>query len=357
MEYKDIQKERPDTIRRVIDDAQSLQRRETEEYLRSLCVEGYPARQKEFWKRNYSSPESFLTSVEPNRQRWEQAVGSFQPEGDFEAGEEPFLEDEKVIAKRISIKFAPNLYCRFVFALPKKRAGKIPLVIAQHGISCSPEKVFGLCDDGNIYHSYGYRLAKDGFAVIAPLNITTVERKRYCRLALLLGKTLVGLEISKLKRLLDYASTLPEVDAEKIAMWGISLGGYYTLLALPLEPRLKAGIACAFFNHRLKKMVIDDPRYSCFLSTEEEHIFIPGWLREFTDSDLVSLICPRPFMVQTGKADGVSWWPFVLEEFAVAKKHYDKLGMADRIQMDLHSGGHEIRYESGLAFLKKWMSR
>ena len=103
-------------------------------------------------------------------------------------------------------------------------------------------------------------------------------------------------------------------------------------------------------------MVIDDHRYSCFLSTEEEHIFIPGWLREFTDSDLVSLICPRPLMVQTGKSDGVSWWPFVLEEFAAAKGHYDKLGRADRIQMDLHSGGHEIRYESGLAFLKKWMS-
>jgi len=357
MEYTDTTKERPDMIQRTIDDTQFLQRRETEEYLRSLCVEGYPKRQKEFWKRDYSSPESFLTSVESNRQRWEQALGSFQPEGDFVAEEEPFLEDEKVVARWIRVRFAQNLYCRAVFALPKKRAGKLPLVIAQHGIACSPERVFGFLDEGNLYHSYGYRLAKDGFAVIAPLNITTVERKRYGRLALLLGKTLAGLEISKLKRLLDYASTLPEIDAEKVAMWGISLGGYYTLLTLPLEPRIKTGISCAFFNHRLKKMVIDDPRYSSFLSTEEEHIFIPGWLREFTDSDLVSLICPRPFMVQTGKADGVSWWPFVLEEFTVAKEHYEKLGLADHIQMNLHSGGHEIRYESGLAFLKKWLSR
>ena len=61
-------------------------------------------------------------------------------------------------------------------------------------------------------------------------------------------------------------------------------------------------------------------------------------------------------MVQPGKADEVSWRPFVQEEFTADKEHYDKLGQSDRIQMDSHSGGHEIRYGSGLAFLKKWMS-
>lgn len=91
------------------------------------------------------------------------------------------------------------------------------------------------------------------------------------------------------------------------------------------------------------------------LFVAEEHIFIPGWLREFSDSDLMALICPRPVLVQTGKGDGIAWWPFALEEFERAKTHYERLGIADRMEMDLHEGGHEIRYESGRDFLRKWL--
>jgi hypothetical protein len=43
-------------------------------------------------------------------------------------------------------------------------------------------------------------------------------------------------------------------------------------------------------------MAIPDPRYRCFLETNEEHAFFRGWLTEFTDSDVVSVICPRPWL-------------------------------------------------------------
>ena len=151
------------------------------------------------------------------------------------------------------------------------------------------------------------------------------------------------------------AETRDEIDTERIGMWGISLGGAYTLMTLPIEPRIKAGIICAWFNDRVKKMVLEDGRHSCFLPLPSEHIFIPGMLREFSDSDLISLICPRPIMSQTGKCDGIAWWPWVLEEFERTKAHYDKLGIGERCVMDLHEGGHEIRVEIGLEFMKKWL--
>jgi hypothetical protein len=31
--------------------------------------------------------------------------------------------------------------------------------------------------------------------------------------------------------------------------------------------------------------------------------------------------------------------------------------MSERIDMDLHDGGHEIRVESGVAFLKRWLEK
>ncbi len=339
---------------RRIEDAQHLLKRETEEYLKYLCVEEYKEREKVFWKRDYSSIEKFLLSVEPNRKRLRDMLGIFSPDPDFEVRETPFLKEDYREGKWIILKFSRNLYSRALLVFPRRIKGPYPLIIAQHGISCSPEKIFGINDPENLYKEFGNHLLREGFAVLAPLHITS-PRTRFHRLALLLGKTLAGLEISKLMHILEYVVTLPFIDAERIGMWGLSLGGFYTLFSLPLISQIKAGIISAFFNHRLRKLVIDDFRYSCYLSTSEEHIFLPGWLREFRDSDLVSLICPRPLMIQTGKADAVSWYPFVEEEFRRAREHYEKLGIGERIKWVLHEGGHEVRVEEGIEFLKTWL--
>jgi hypothetical protein len=138
-------------------------------------------------------------------------------------------------------------------------------------------------------------------------------------------------------------------------MWGVSLGGTATMFWMPLEPRIKVGVVAAWFNHRRNKMAVPDPRYSCFLETKEEHAFFNGWLTEFTDSDVVSLICPRPLLIQTGKQDRIAHWPQVVEEFEASREHYEKLGIADRIEMDLHDGGHVPRIESGIRFLSRWL--
>ncbi len=346
----------PALVKRGVSDRQSHLRRETEDFLRALTYQ-YEARQAELWQRDYSSVEAYLASVEPNRERWLQAVGEFgPPRPDFEPQLEPFCEDDEMVAQWITLQVLDGLCARAVIAWPKHADGPLPLCLCQHGIGSSPERVFGFDDDSEIYHSYGQRLVRDGFAVLAPMHITEgPPRARYTRLCLMLGKTLWGLEIFKIKCLLDWLDTVEQVDCERMGMWGISLGGSYTSFTLPLEPRLKCGIICAWFNDRLKKMIIDDPRYSCFLSTKEEHIFVPGWLREFCDSDLVSLICPRPVLIQCGKGDGISWWPFVVEEYERTREHYAQLDLAERCVLDLHEGGHEIRYETGVAFLRQWL--
>jgi hypothetical protein len=102
-------------------------------------------------------------------------------------------------------------------------------------------------------------------------------------------------------------------------------------------------------------MVIPDDRYVSFLVTDEDHAFFTGWLTEFSDHDLVSLICPRPLLIQHGKKDRIAWWPQVLEEFDLARSHYEKLGIADRIQIDLHEGQHEAIVKSGIEFLTRWL--
>ncbi|MCC6456142.1 MAG: hypothetical protein IT328_14405 [Caldilineaceae bacterium] len=353
---------------RMANDRQSLQRRDTENFLRTLTEVVYAQRNSR-WQRDYRSVENYERSVATMRAAWGECVGLF----DLAAQAEgitltPYFETEQFSAYWLVVPMTVNglalsidqpmpvIHARALLALPKNHAGPHQLIIAQHGIGCCPERVFGLVDEGNLYHSYGRRLAEAGYAVLAPIHITEHQpRARYQRLCLMLGKTLWGLEISKLKALLDHALARPEIKPSGAGMWGISLGGAYTLFTSVLEPRIQAGVCTAWFNDRLRKMIIDDPRYSCFLSTSEEHIFIPGWLRDFGDSDLLSLICPRPMLIQAGRGDSISWWPWLEDEFGVAQEHYAQLGMAERLEMYLHDGGHEIDVASGLQFLQRWL--
>ena len=347
-------------IARQIRDRQGLLRKETEDYLRGVILD-YEPRRRSYWRRDYSSVEAFERSVAPNRQRWREALGVFEPDGTpLNPVLDLWYEDDRFAAWWVTIGLLSGLRGRGLLAVPKGRQGPAPLVIAQHGAGCSPERVFGLDDPPDTYKAYGRHLAEAGFAVMAPLNITETAppspRARLERMCKLLGRTVFGLEIHRTQRLLDYLETRSDIDVGRTAMYGISLGGHYTLFTVPLEPRIGAAVVCAWFNHRPNKMVVDDPRYSCFLSAEpSEHTWVPGWLREFSDSDLASLICPRPLLVEQGKADAIAWWPMMLEEYEEACEHYRRLGVADRVEIDLHEGGHEIRMEKSFEFLKRWL--
>ncbi|MCD6405940.1 MAG: hypothetical protein J7M19_08945 [Planctomycetes bacterium] len=346
-----------DEIARRVADRQHLVRVESEDYLRRLTFE-YPQRREALWKRDYSSVDAYIKSVEPNRRRWREILGEFDSRGaDFAPLWQPFFEDDKTIARRLTIQVAPGLSACAIVGLPKKAAaGAAPLVVCQHGIGSSPERVFGFDDPENVYKGYGRALAEEGFAVVAPLNTSHAEpRARLVRMCTMLGKTLWGLEVFKIRRLLDFLETVPEVDVSRTGMYGISLGGAYTSFTVPLEPRIKAAVICAWFNDRINKMIIDDPRYTSFLSSKEEHIFIRGWLAEFADSDLASLICPRPLLVECGKCDGIAWWPQVVAEFERTREHWKKLSLEERCELDLHDGGHEIRGVESFRFLKEWL--
>ncbi|MFH1918268.1 MAG: hypothetical protein ABIP48_00055, partial [Planctomycetota bacterium] len=309
------------------------------------------------WNREYSRVEALLKSVEPKRRRW---LGVLKPPALEKTGEMERRPHEPLGALGAEWLVLPlggltaeGLLVVPADATPEKPA---PLVIAQHGIGSFPERTFGLMDDGGAYHRYAEELVEAGFAVLAPMNLRTAERRnrieRLCRLA---DTSLPGIELVRIQRLLDEVLPDPRIDETRVGMWGLSLGGLATMFWMPLEPRIKVGVVAAWFNHRRNKMVIPDNRYSCFLETREEHAFFDGWLTEFTDSDAVCLICPRPLLIQTGKKDGIAHWPQVIEEFEASRQHYERLGIAERIEIDLHEGGHECRIESGVKFLTRWL--
>ena len=326
-----------------------------ENYLREYLVDAYEARAADAWHRDYSSIDAFIRSVEPNRKRWKAVVKPpvLRKSGPLTRKSHTYLKD--IQAEWLELPLGP-ISAQAILVLPRGASQNkpVPLVIAQHGIGSFPEVTFG----GHIesYNAYARNLLDAGFAVLAPMNLRSVERRnhleRLCRLA---DTSLPGIELVRLQNLLDVVLADSRIDAGRVGMWGVSLGGMATMFFMPLEPRIKAGVVAAWFNHRRNKMVIPDDRYTSFLPTKEEHAFFAGWLSEFSDHDAVSLICPRPLLIQHGKKDRIAHWPQVIEEFNIAKTHYKKLNIEDRIQLNVHEGGHEPVVDNGIAFLSKWL--
>lgn len=346
----------------IEEDMQQMMERRTIEYkdelvnyLQQWILEGYQARAEKSWNRDYSSIDAFQRSVYSNREQWRAILNppELRKTGPLEKQSHPYLQD--IQAEWIELPLGPvTAQAILVFPEGASKENPVPLVIAQHGIGSYPETPFELNNDA--YHAYARELLKAGFAVLAPMNLRSKENRNYVeRLCRLIDTTLPGIELSRLQHLLDVVLNDPRIDPDRVGMWGVSLGGMATMFWMPLEPRIKVGVVSAWFNHRLNKMAIPDERYVSFLVVDEEHAFFRGWLTAFSDYDVVSLICPRPLLIQHGKNDRIAYWPQVIEEFNIAKTHYEKLDISDRIELFLFEGGHEAGVESGIPFLTRWL--
>lgn len=325
---------------------------ELEKYLVHYLSDEYDARAKKLWNRDYSSPAALERSVEPNRRAWEAVISPPHLTKTAPLEKRPHRIDEvkaEWIVQPLGIVTAEA-----VLAFPEGASARqpVPLIVVQHGNGSSPETPFR---DGG-YHAYAKALLKAGYAVLCPLNLRSTERRNniehLCRLA---GTSLPGIELVRLQHLLDNVLADPRIDAGKVGMWGVSLGGMATMFFMPLEPRIKAGIVSAWYNQRINKMAVKDERYSSFQKGNENYAFMKGWLTGYSDHDVVSLIAPRALMIQHGKKDGIAYWPQVEEEFKKGRQHYEHLQMADRMELTLHEGGHEAIVEPGIRFLNKWL--
>jgi hypothetical protein len=244
----------------------------------------------------------------------------------------------------------------------------------------TPEEACGFADAGEatVYNFCGIRLAEAGFVVIAPHEVggfgTTNPGEHWIadkpaesrygarnylhRLACLLGLNLMGVDLYHVSRAVDYLITLDSVDPDRLGMYGLSQGGLSAEWLPAADTRIKATVSSAFFNHRLPKQI--EPggeRYTAYVDAPEEDRFYWGQLREFSDWEIVSLICPRAFMAEAGKADRAVYWEMAQAEFARARAIYERLGIPERAEFCLHEAGHVNRAVESIAFLRRWLGQ
>ncbi len=342
-------------------DAEAIRQEQVAEIDRYYAALVYAAAEtrERAWQRDFRSPEAYRQSVAENRARFWRLMGGVPRAA---APPEPRAQDlperPGIAARRVWLPVDAGVHAYGVLLVPAQPAGPKPAVIAQHGFSGSPEATCGYyeLDETAYLRDFGLRLAEKGYVVFAPLVMNnTPDRSRTNRKASLIARQLMGLEVGKVMRVVDFLETLPEVDNNRIGYMGISQGGMMALWAAAADERIAACVCSGYFTNRAPKMIEPSPHYTSFIQTGDDDKFFWGQLNEFSDCDIGALICPRPFFVEAGTEDRVFWLEHVKEEFAQLQAIYARLGIPERVELGVFDGPHVIHGIESFAFLDRWL--
>jgi dienelactone hydrolase len=162
---------------------------------------------------------------------------------------------------------------------------------------------------GNPMHHTGAALAKEGYVVLCPDALCFEERQdgnlkggdfeRFVFLRYVVeGKCLAWKNILDMRRAVDYLTSRPEVQSDRIGCYGHSMGSTHTWLVGPWDPRLKAlvGNCCL-------------PTYRAIHRTKILHCFpnfIPVILPFGDTPEIAALTAPRALHLNLGEADAGS---------------------------------------------------
>ncbi|HEY6168709.1 MAG TPA: dienelactone hydrolase family protein [Verrucomicrobiae bacterium] len=244
-------------------------------------------------------------------------------------------------------------------------------VIAAHGSYMSgKESVMGVEPPGVC--PYAVDLVRAGFVVLAPDAIAHGERRNpdprgaqqkardkatadmwfersIVMQEIMAGRSLALRDVRDLARGIDYLSSLPQVDRQRIGCTGFSMGSGQTLFLTAADERIRVAVCiCGLSTHKafLREQIVHHWLY-----------YVPGMLAKGFDlPEIASLIAPRPYLILNGKADTSLPLDGLAEVEARVKKAY--VDSPERFQVALGPGAHaytEDFRERMIAWFKKWL--
>ncbi len=339
---------------------QILQFRQWETFYRNLAIESERSRVSR-WHPDFSSPSAYLRSLEDKREAYFDLIGRYpKPQGPLDPLGLKLYDHPRFTGYRLSVRVYDNVRAYGILLVPKNLAPgeKRPVVFVQHGLAGMPEHALGVIENkkaDDVYSRFGLRLAERGYIVFAPMIATqdNIERSKLVRRAHPLGMIPAGMDVQKFNRVLDYLETLPYVDKDRFAFYGLSYGGYTALWTGPAVTRFKAVICSGHFNDWTTKStdLTQGTAYPLYFNVLDQYNF--GMLNGFDHSDLASLIAPRAFMIEMGDFDGVIVEPrsLVDREISQVQDIYRRLGIPSLFKIARFPGPHRIDGAEAYPFL------
>lgn len=194
----------------------------------------------------------------------------------------------------------------------------------------------------------GDYLAKNGFVVFAndmPLwgergRVEGADRKKYDIIAgnmMMAGANLCAYTHYDDLASIDFLSSLPFVDKERIGVAGLSMGAYRSWMAAALSDKVKATCAVCW-------MVSTDAQLTTRYGRKENGGFantIPG-LRNWLDyPDIASLAAPNPMLMIAGRQDKLFPLPGVEKSFSIMNEVWEAFGAKPNLSTHILEQKHE----------------
>jgi dienelactone hydrolase len=345
------------------DDPSARTRRQIAELIRHnemLVKASYEAR-KRFWNNaDAGSAQSWSDSSQPYRDYfWDEVIGRLpDPLLPRNPRTRPIYDTDAYTGYEVVLDVLPDVFAYGILLVPKDLRGqeRRPVVVCQHGLEGRPQEI----TDESIqspYHHYGSDLAKRGFIVYAPQNpyIGDTAFRQLQRKANPLKLSLFSFITAQHQQTLAWLASLPFVDPDRIALYGLSYGGKTAMRVPALLPDYCLSICSGDFNEWIWKMTSYTAPFS-YAFTHEYEMYEFDLGNTFNYFEMSSLIFPRPFMVERGHDDGVSIDEWVAYEYAKVRRFYTKMGLGDRAAIEYFNGPHEIHGVGTFQFLHEHLN-
>ncbi|NBQ24002.1 MAG: hypothetical protein EBU26_07010, partial [Verrucomicrobia bacterium] len=317
-----------------------------------------PYERQEFMKDlKTDSVDNFATSIESYRDYFRDEVIGHYPDPLLAPAvrSRSSLEGDRWVAHEVVMDVFEDVVAYGILCLPKdlKPNEQRPVVVCQHGLEGRPQQI--IQGDHHAYHDFASALASRGFITFSPQNLylfedrfRTLQRKSYP-----LKKTLFSIITAQHRQIVQWLKSLPYVDAERIAFYGLSYGGKTAMRVPALVTDYCLSICSADFNDWVWKNASTLSPYSYVWSGEYE-IFEFNLGHTFNYAEMAALIAPRPFMVERGHFDGVAPDERVALEFAKVRHLYQaRLKLQDRCEIEWFDGPHTINGQRSFDFLHR----
>jgi len=277
---------------------------EAHRFLDQKTAESIAGREK-YWKRDFSSPEAYVKSIEPNRQRFQRIIGVVDPRvpvvmeryGD-EDNPALVAETEKYRVWQVRWPVLEGVSGEGLLLEPKGKA--IAHVVAIPDADQTPEQIVGLAPGVAPESQFARYLAENGLRVIVPVLISRAcdfsgspmvrmtnqpHREWIYRQAFELGRHVIGFEVQKVQSAVDWLEKTAGKDA-KIGVAGYGEGGLIVFYSAAVDPRIDACLVSGYFG----------PREQLW----QEPIYRNVWclLKEFGDAGVAWLIAPRGLVIE-----------------------------------------------------------
>ena len=351
----------PQHLRKKFDsnERHARQMHELDRHSQWLLRESPYVRNQFFSRLDTSSLEKFEQTIEWYREFFHnEVIGRFDYELlPFNVRSRKSYDEPNWTGYEVVMDVFPDVIAYGILLLPKdiEKSEKRPVVVCQHGLEGRPQEV--VKGDNDAYHNFAACLAERGFITFAPQNLyifgdrfRTLQRK-----ANPIKKTLFSIIVPQHQQITDWLKSLPYVDAEHIAFYGLSYGGKTAMRVPPLVKNYCLSICSADYNEWVWKNAASWGNYT-YVRTGEYEIFEFDLGSTFNYAEMSWLICPRPFMVERGHFDGVAPDEWVAYEYAKTQRHYDLLGIGNRTEMEVFTGPHTIHGVGTFEFLHRYLN-